>query len=588
MIENKFRSYINSKYFALVLCANYAVLKIQKIAKIIFLLLFYSTGSQAQNLYLDILGKTDLETAVIDSLNYLKKFPDFKSLQNEIDSTHYKLQRRGYIENELIKTVKTNDSTYQSQFSLKSKFYTIYIYHSKTSLTEDQLLTISDDVNSNYFVIPISQTERVMTYLNTLIIEQGLPFATLRLAGLKKKDDKNLQAELLIVENKERTVDAVVVKGYEKFPASFLKYFLKVKSGDDFNLNEIKEKTENLNNLNFANQTRSPEVLFTKDSTTIYFYIEKLKSNSFDGFLGFGTNEETNKLEFDGYLNLNLINSLNFGESFQLNYKSDENEQKTFNVQTTLPYLFRSPLGAQIHLNIFKKDSTFTTVNQSADLFYQLNATQRLFLGISAVESNNLLSQTTADVQDYNSTFVNLKYERFKPQFRNQLFPINFRLFTKLGLGRRKVENVSLDQQQFEVTISKIFNLNAKNSVYLNASGSGLFSDTFLSNELLRFGGINSIRGFEENSLLSTVHGVLNSEYRYQLNSSIYVHTIIDAAYLENDIALTKEKLFGFGFGFGILTKAGLLKFNYANGKFENQKFKLSNSKIHLSLNASF
>jgi hypothetical protein len=81
---------------------------------------------------------------------------------------------------------------------------------------------------------------------------------------------------------------------------------------------------------------------------------------------------------------------------------------------------------------------------------------------------------------------------------------------------------------------------------------------------------------------------LINTEYRFQLNKSIYVHSIIDAAYFENKIINTKEKLFGYGFGFGILTKAGLFKFNYANGKTENNRFKLSNSKIHLSLTTSF
>ena len=66
------------------------------------------------------------------------------------------------------------------------------------------------------------------------------------------------------------------------------------------------------------------------------------------------------------------------------------------------------------------------------------------------------------------------------------------------------------------------------------------------------------------------------------------MHTIVDAAYFENKITQTTEKLFAFGLGFGINTKAGLLKFNYANGKSENQKFRFSDSKIHLSINAIF
>ncbi|OYX23234.1 MAG: hypothetical protein B7Z06_10490 [Flavobacteriales bacterium 32-35-8] len=113
-------------------------------------------------------------------------------------------------------------------------------------------------------------------------------------------------------------------------------------------------------------------------------------------------------------------------------------------------------------------------------------------------------------------------------------------------------------------------------------------SDTYFENELLRFGGINSIRGFEENSLLASSYGILNSEYRFQLNNTIYIHTITDFAYFENKITNVKEKLIGYGFGLGILTNSGLLKLNYANGKSENQEFKLSNSKIHISLTANF
>ncbi|MCB0469245.1 MAG: hypothetical protein KDC51_01010, partial [Flavobacteriaceae bacterium] len=91
-----------------------------------------------------------------------------------------------------------------------------------------------------------------------------------------------------------------------------------------------------------------------------------------------------------------------------------------------------------------------------------------------------------------------------------------------------------------------------------------MFSDTYFENELLRFGGINSIRGFEENSLAATAYGLLNLEYRYSLSPSMFVHTITDFCYLENNITEQKEKLYGFGFGFGILTQAGLFRLVYA------------------------
>jgi hemolysin activation/secretion protein len=134
----------------------------------------------------------------------------------------------------------------------------------------------------------------------------------------------------------------------------------------------------------------------------------------------------------------------------------------------------------------------------------------------------------------------------------------------------------------------KIFNLNDKNSIFTRFTGSILSSDNYLDNELFRFGGINSIRGFEENSLTANLFTVLNTEYRYRLSKTLYVHSVLDVAYFENKNILTKQKLYGFGFGFGLLTNSGLFKFNYSGGKIENQQFKFSDSKIHISLSTTF
>jgi hypothetical protein len=82
-----------------------------------------------------------------------------------------------------------------------------------------------------------------------------------------------------------------------------------------------------------------------------------------------------------------------------------------------------------------------------------------------------------------------------------------------------------------------------KNSFFIKTKGNVLLSDSYFSNELFRFGGINSIRGFEENSIIASYYGLINLEYRYRLNSGIYVHSITDAAYFENKIIDAKEKL---------------------------------------------
>lgn len=564
-------------------------MKVFSTVVLLFFLCFAKQHISAQTIYLKIGSAEVAENRVIDSLGYQTDFLDYKTLEEEIEGFHKKLQTIGFIENEILSTEKINDSTYYSNFRLNQRFYTIYIYYNKNDVSKSDFKGLINDAKDDHFKTSIYSVEELLGKLNRRIVSKGQPFASLKLVDLKKRDEGNLEARLEINYEKQRTIDEIVVKGYEKFPKAFLKHFLQIKKGRPFNLDRIKQRTEGFNTLPFANQTRSPEVLFTKDSTRLYLYIEKQKTNTFDGFLGFGTNEETNKIEFDGYLNLQLINNLNFGESFRLSYKSDEIDQKTFDVNLNLPYILGSALGAEFNLNIFKKDSTFTTVQQDADLFYQVTNTQRIYGGISGLQSNNLLTgDTSNDVKDYKSFFYKVKYQFFKPQSYSRLFPENFKVLMSLGIGNRTYENTSQDQQIYSLSTFKIFNLNDKNSIYIKAVSSGVFSDDYFNNELLRFGGINSIRGFEENSLTATLYGVVNSEYRYQLNPNIYIHSIVDASYLENKLNEKNEKLFGFGFGFGIITKAGLLRFNYANGKNENQKFSFSNSKIHLSLNAIF
>ncbi|MDO6791117.1 POTRA domain-containing protein [Tamlana sp. 1_MG-2023] len=557
---------------------------------IILIYILFSSEGFCQNLHLTIHGKTETETAIIDSLNYSKNHKDYQSLTSEIDNFQNSLLNLGYIENQLVGVEKINDSTFRSEIHLKTKFDTIYIYYKNEQVEKSTLKRISKEVTEDYFVLNIAALESKLNFINSEFSKKGFPFSKLTLTNIRKQSKNTLKADLTLESsNQKRIINDIVIKGYEKFPKSYLKHYLKIKPNQVFDLQTIQKKTSQLNSLPFANETKTPEVLFSQDSTTLYLYLEKTKSNTFDGFLGFGTNEDTNKLEFDGYLNLNLINNLNFGEAFKVLYKSDENDQKTFEADLSLPYLFKSPIGVDFMLRIFKKDSSFTTANQSVKLHYQINAKHKVYTGITSTESNNLLSSNpTGLLSDYETFNYNVAYQFLSAHTLNRLFPLNSKLYTEAGFGNRTTTNSEEKQSNFVLDAFKIFNLNEKNSIYLRTNGATLISDTYFENELLRFGGINSIRGFEENSIYATLYGLINTEYRYQINNSIYINSIIDAAYFENQIANTDQKLFGYGFGFGLLTKAGLFKLNYANGKNEDSNFKFSNSKLHLSLIANF
>ncbi|TJY37171.1 BamA/TamA family outer membrane protein [Pontimicrobium aquaticum] len=545
---------------------------------------------QSQNLNLVVHGSSNNETKTIDSLGYKKLFQNFILLESEVTLLKSKLEEIGYIDIKQIEIKKANDSTYNTKLRLGNKYNTIYIYYDEAIISKDVLELLTETIFESYFTVNIKNVRSILSNINLQLTDKGYPFSSVMLSALKKRaDNRSLEANLIVNLNTERTIDKIIVKGYENFPKSYLKHYLKLNSKKILNINSLRKKTNALSSLSFANLTREPEVLFTQDSSSVYLYIEKRKSNTFDGFLGFGTNKTNSKLEFDGYLNLSLNNNLNYGESFNLIYKSDENEQKTFNANVNAPYIFNTPIGVELDLNIFKKDSTFTTINQSGSLFYQINNQQTIYAGIESVKSNNLTqANTSLNIDDYNSTFYNVRYQLLKPFYNNLMFTSSFNLDIKLGFGNRNHKEINVKQTQYQVNTYKLFKLNSKNYIFFRINLRGIDSDNYFTNELLRFGGINSIRGFEENSLLATLYSFANFEYRYHLSQSIYVHTITDGAYLRNNQENTTNSLYGFGFGIGLLTKAGLLKLNYANGKTKGQKASFSNSKIHISLSAKF
>ncbi|WP_179319261.1 POTRA domain-containing protein [Winogradskyella helgolandensis] len=557
-----------------------------RIIFVIFLLILSNQG-KAQSINLKISGENDTSTKTIDSIGYIKTFTNYNGLQTEIILLKEKLTQQGFIDSSIENITKQNDTLFEAQLILGNKIDNIRIYYDST-FNSALLSSIHHNSEDGFFELNIIELETYLKNLNSRIAEQGDPFSTLQLINISKSSSELISADLEVVTNQKRRIDNIIIKGYEKFPKSYLKHFMKLKTGKSFNLNAIKQKIELLNELRFASKIKEPEVLFTQDSTTLYIYVEKIKTNNFDGFLGFGTNENTNKIEFDGYLDLRLINNLNYGETLSLFYKSDEIDQQTINVDADLPYLFGSPIGLQVGLNLFRKDSTFLNAKQYAEINYQVNAQQKIGIGITSTTSTNLLENDTDILNDYKSDYYTLHYNYTKPQYYDPLFPVNFWFDFSSGFGNRTNEVGKEKQNVFTLDTYKIFNLNNKNSIYTRLNGATLTSDNYLDNELFRFGGINSIRGFEENSLVANLYGVLSTEYRYRLSSTIYVHSVLDAAYFENKLTNTKEKLYGFGFGLGLLTNAGLFRLNYSSGKTENQQFKLSDSKVHISLTATF
>ncbi len=211
-----------------------------------------------------------------------------------------------------------------------------------------------------------------------------------------------------------------------------------------------------------------------------------------------------------------------------------------------------------------------------------------LYLGYQKNESSDIQNLNTPLFSDFESKFITLEYNLKNAKREDFLFPTKTIFNIKIGRGIR--ENKLISDKQFFISteVNHNFYLNKKNIINLKSLNNWLQSKNYMTNELFRFGGINSIRGFNENSLQGNLFTSILTEYRYKITNNLYINSIIDYGYFRDTSNSIDGKIFSFGIGTGILTKNGLLKLVYANGNTSNQEKKLNNSILHVSLSVNF
>jgi len=546
------------------------------------ILFFCFQFSLGQNFYLNIKGASEIENKTIDSLQYEIKHASVASILEEQKRFENKLTNQGFFDWQLLEQKKVNDSSFVFKYNLGNSIKNNTIYIGKLSAQEKSLLQLESDS----LIIATNEVENFMKSKIALLEKKGYSLANLQLIN-QQKNENSLFSELLLKLNAKRNITDLVIVGYDKFPAGIKKAITKKAKKATFNQDNLKQINDTFDKLQFVNQIKYPEILFTTDSTKIFVYVEKSKPNKFDGFIGF-SNDDKSKLTFNGYLDLQLQNILNTGEKFNLYWKNDGNKQTSFNIGTELPYIFKSPIGIKANLRIFKQDSTFQNTVTDLNLGYYFAYNTKAFVGHQKTTSVDIQNTNSFSLNDFTNTFLTSSFEHLELNPDSFIFPEKAKVFVKLGTGNRTIASQKTSQFFTQLDLNYSFNLNQKNSIFVRNQTFYLQSDDYVINELFRFGGINSIRGFNENSLQANAFTGIIAEYRYLLASNLYLHSITDFGYFQDKTSNIEDRLLGLGFGFGLFTKNGLFNLVYANGSTSEQAIKLSNSIVHISFKTNF
>ena len=541
--------------------------------------------SNAQSLELDLKTVSKTNTYILKNLNYKKIQNSKNELLNEINNIKIKLSYQGFLNAE-IDSITIKGNKYTAYLNLGKPVEYIEIKYDKP-INLKILKKYTEIYNDSIFKIKFAFVEPLLNNLSNYFETQGNSFTQLKLKNIRFKNNK-ATAALLILKSKPRFITNVIIKNYKTFPKTFLKYYLNIKKNDVFNKAKIKSISKRLKYLNFVSEIKPAEVLFTKNKTNVYLYLKKNKTNSVDGLLGFSSKENKSGLLFNGYLNLNLVNAFNTGETLSLLFKSNGLSQQKFKIGAKLPYVFNSKFTLNTQLNIYKQDSSYININANLAMQYPINYNNNIGITFKHQSSTNLLTNKLGNIIDYNTNFFGLNYQ-YNPFNDNSLnFNKTLSIQANALVGTKKNDQIKTNQYLLELTASYMLPFNYRNAIFIKSKSAFLSSDSYLTNELFRIGGFNSIRGFKEESIFASKYSILNVEYRYKTGLASYLYSITDFGFIINPFLPKNLNLYSIGIGYKFLVKTGFFNLSYVLGKTSNEPLKISNSLININIRTLF
>ncbi|MEO5593263.1 MAG: hypothetical protein ABIR15_01815 [Chitinophagaceae bacterium] len=451
--------------------------------------------------------------------------------------------------------------------------------------------------------------------------ENGYPFAKIQLDSLHFENDQ-ISAKLKVDKGPQYKIDSLRINGNARINNVFLQRYLDIKEGSYYQKSKMQNINKRILELPYIEQKQPWDMTMLGTGSILNLYLLPKKSSQINILVGFlPANQISNnnyeqvrtKLLFTGQATINLKNALGSGELIGLDWQQLQQKSPKLNLQYQQPYLFGSPFGITTSFDLYKKDSSYLNLNFLAGVQYALSVTQtgKLFiqvLGTNLLNVDTLNLKATRklpDAIDVSSFNVGVDYNINKTNYRlNPRRGYDVQLVATTGTRNIKkntviekladpdfsyaslYDTIKLKTYQFSIkaSLAKYFPLGRQSTVKAAFSGGWLQSPSIFRNELFQIGGYRLMRGFDEESIFASQYAVTTAEYRYLVGLNSYFFVFADGGWAQNKSVSvqTNNTFIGVGLGMAFETKAGIFNISYANGKRNDAKFDLRQSKIHI------
>ena len=496
-------------------------------------------------------------------------------------------------------------------FSLKDKTYHVYISSGsiykwarlKQGNIDEKALSQVGFREKVYFNEPIHYKNyyRLQKRLFAYYENNGYPFAAVYIDSVTINGSQ-MNGVLRVNKGERILIDTIVNTGKAKIAPGYLHAYLGLKKNRPYNEAEVRKIQNRIRSLPFANMTTKPIIEFEGAKASLFLNIDKRNANQFSGIVGIVPNNDKDAdFLITGDIRLRLQNLLKRGELLNVQWQRLQTATQNLKVEIMYPYLLNTPIGLEGKFNFYRIDTSFYTIQLNVAALYMLRGNDHLKLFYSYNTTRKILDENgVSTIGGINNIDVN--YYGVGLQLERTDFRLNPRkgwnayfsgaIGTKNFLSSPTTDTVNVSdttntnnqlQMQFTTHVEYYIPFAKRFTLKFAARGGYIFNNNLYSNDLLRIGGLNTLRGFDEESIYSNLYGIGTTELRFLFDERSFVNVFCDAGYYQTRTRSGFRDSYVVGFGAGITfdTKIGIFTFNYALGTQQDSPVDFRRSKIH-------
>jgi len=544
--------------------------------------------------------------AEINGIRQRIVYYDSAELLSGLNKNLFTVQRQGFLLALYGETTLINDSTSKKKIYLGQQFQWASL--DKGTIPESILSRAGfREKFYNGSVFKLQQISNLYEKVLQISQNSGYPFASIGLDSVKIANN-SIKASLNYESGPIITFDSLQITANADIKRRWIESYLGIIPGEIFSQKKVDKIEERIEQLTFVRLKEVPQIKFRNSKAEVVLTLEKIKSNSIDGIVGFLPNEKADgSLLITGQLDLNLNNLFNSGKKLSVQWQSLKPRSQLLNLNYLHRNFLRTPLDVRGNFYLLKEDSIFINRKGGVSLQYQTGPQTISFF--TSLESSRRLGtsmqetiEEDKEVFDFNINYYGATYALEKIRNRQKV-PIGYTMSSAVAIGNKSIRNLNVlplavqevtqessTQYKLEANISGSLPIARNLALYTRISGGKLINDQLFLNDLFRIGGLQSLRGFNENFFFASEYVVSTVELRLYYESDAYLFGFFDQSYLYYSLAESnfEDYPLGVGVGINLLTNAGKLNLAFALGKSDQQSLSLSLSKFHFGYIAEF